>query len=195
MKRIFGFFLACAMVLCAGCAGKKEVKSIQLDPEANKVLVDTNTDIAIVTDPENVQLAESDFTVSKGGNIEVGKNSAEFSASQPGKYSITVKKDGITSNTIIITVVQEQSELAKSDILDTKSETDMNTIQSKPAAATFLRIQRHHKPKAVRPPRRHQIPIRRQKTQTGTRQKTMIRITASRTFRQKRMKMPSALLI
>lgn len=131
MKRIFGLFLACAMILCAGCAGKKEVKSIQLNPEANKVLIGTNTDIAIVTDPENVQLADSDFTVSKGGNIEVGKNSAEFSASQPGKYSITVKKDGITSNTIIITVVQEQSELAKSDILDAKSETDTNTTQSK----------------------------------------------------------------
>lgn len=123
MKKIIGLFLAGGLVLCAGCGNKKELTSIQLNPEANKVLVDTNTDIAIVTDPENVQLTDSDFST-LGGNVEVNKDNAEFSASKPGTYTITAKKDGITSNTIKITVVEQQTELAKVKVPDTKPKTD-----------------------------------------------------------------------
>lgn len=133
MKKFLGLFLACAMILCAGCAGKKELKSIQLDPEANQVLVNSDTDIAIVTDPENVQLTDSDFTT-LGATIEVNKDHAQFSATKPGTYTITAKKDGVTSNTIKITVVQEESDLAKIKVPDlpsqsnasTDSQTDMN---------------------------------------------------------------------
>ncbi len=126
MKKFLGLFLACAMILCTGCAEKKELKSIQLDPEANKVLVNSNTDIAIVTDPKNVQLTDSDFTT-LGAEIKVNKDHAEFSAIKPGTYTVTAKKDGITSNTIKITVVQEESDLAKIKVPDLPSESNNST--------------------------------------------------------------------
>lgn len=100
-----------SLVLMAGCSKKETLKSIQLDPEADEVLVDTNTDIRITTDPKDIQLTDSDFQTS-GATIKVTKNSAKFSASETGTYTISAKKDKVSSNTI--TVVQQESNTADS---------------------------------------------------------------------------------
>ncbi len=56
--------------LLAGCAQQEKLTSISLDPEADKVLVNTDTDIRITTDPKNIQLIDSDFAT-LGANISV----------------------------------------------------------------------------------------------------------------------------
>lgn len=114
MKKIISFFAVCSLILLAGCSATSKktetLKTIQLDPEADKVLVDTDTDIHIKTDPATIQLTDKDFTCS-GGNVKVTKDNAEFSASDAGTYTISAKQGNVTSNTITITVVAEESEL------------------------------------------------------------------------------------
>ena len=115
--------------LLAGCAQQEKLTSISLDPEADKVLVNTDTDIRITTDPKNIQLIDSDFAT-LGANISVDKDNAEFSASKPGVYTVKASKNGITSNTVKITVVQEKSELAQVTVpkKQTKPTTEENVV-------------------------------------------------------------------
>lgn len=120
-KKLLTFLAVCGLLFTVGCAGndkkKETLKSIQLDPEADKVLVDTNTDIQITTDPKDIQLTDQQFQCS-GGTIKVKGTNAEFSASEAGTYTISAKQGNVSSNTVTITVVEQESELAAADTED-----------------------------------------------------------------------------
>lgn len=117
-KKLFSILAVCSLALLTGCTNggtkKETLKLIQLDPEADKVLIDTNTDIQITTDPANIQLSDSDFHTS-GGTIKIKKNNAEFSASEVGTYTISAQKSGISSNTVTIEVVAQERDLASTE--------------------------------------------------------------------------------
>ncbi|WP_304751946.1 hypothetical protein, partial [Dubosiella newyorkensis] len=137
MKKMISLCLACTLVLLTACSNgnnkKETLKSIQLDPEANKVLVDTDTDIHIDTDPDNIQLSDKDFTCS-GGNVKVSKDNAEFSASEEGTYTISAKRGNITSNTVTITVVSDESDLAAANDEQTTTNDNSQTTDTSTAS-------------------------------------------------------------
>ncbi|GJM56392.1 hypothetical protein EROP_00850 [Erysipelotrichaceae bacterium OPF54] len=135
-KKLLTFLAVCGLLLTVGCAGndkkKETLKSIQLDPEADKVLVDTNTDIQITTDPKDIQLTDQQFQCS-GGTIKVKGTNAEFSASEAGTYTISAKQGDVSSNTVTITVVEQESELAAADTEDVQDAAQDNSQDSSTA--------------------------------------------------------------
>ncbi|WP_304754062.1 hypothetical protein [Dubosiella newyorkensis] len=137
MKKMISLCLACTLVLLTACSNgnnkKETLKSIQLDPEANKVLVDTDADIHIDTDPDNIQLNDKDFT-SSGGNVKVNKDNAEFTASEEGTYTISAKRGNITSNTVTITVVSDESDLAAANDEQTTTNDNSQTTDTSTAS-------------------------------------------------------------
>lgn len=105
--------------LLAGCSSAKPGSSehplsiIELVPEDDKVLVNEISDIQIKTDPSDEQLTDADFDAG-GGKVEVDKDTARFSADQAGTYTIQASKDGISSNPVTITVVDDKTASAGS---------------------------------------------------------------------------------
>lgn len=127
-----------ALGLLAGCASseKQPLSIIELTSENDKILVNEESDIQIKTDPSGTELSDADFDAD-GGKIEVDQDTAHFSADKAGTYTIKADKDGVESNPVTITVVDDEDQKnsnssGTADSLNTQS----NTQNSQPSQNT-----------------------------------------------------------
>lgn len=119
-----------ALGLLAGCASseKQPLSIIELTSENDKILVNEESDIQIKTDPADTELSDADFDAD-GGKIEVDQDTAHFSADKAGTYTIKADKDGIESNPVTITVVDDEDQKNSSTTAAANSSNTQNNTK------------------------------------------------------------------
>lgn len=108
MKKIASLFMVLA--LC-GC-GSQEIESIRLSCDQKEVEPDETIQIEVQVEPDSIELSEDAFHATKDPDLKWDGEILRFRADEAGDYQITASQDGISSNTLILSV-KEDTESSK----------------------------------------------------------------------------------
>ena len=126
MKKILSLLFG--LCLMAGCSSSK-LESISLSCDDTQIKKGETITIEVTTDPEDFTLSEESFHVTNKGKVKVDGDEVTFTAKKRGEYQITASQDGVSSNTLIITV--EKSDEKEEDPTVEEEEKDEPVVDAK----------------------------------------------------------------
>lgn len=103
MKKLASILMALA--LC-GC-GSQEIESIRLSCDQKDLEVDETIKIKVQVEPESIELSEDSFHATKDPDLDWDGEVLRFTADEAGDYQITASQDGVSSNTLILSVKED----------------------------------------------------------------------------------------